>query len=384
MRQATTSPTSTLPDIPAKWRSSAKTRETSPATTLPAAALRWMRLQSVRDELLNLQIQQQTSLQSSADAQSSSSSTNSNLLHHHGQRHRQRADRVFKQPGGIVRDSHQRIRSTGRDRQRARILRAPSTPPPMRSPARNRRPTAGSANGCSDQLAHPTDRAVQRAACAGSGRRKWRHDRGSARPVGAATLRPDGHLSHAEQRRRDHHHRQRIAAGDGLAELQSADRDRQRRLAASAGFERQQHYGCDSGRYSRRSYPGSRPDHSRLPDAVEYAGQPVCHCLQRRPGTRAPTRTATQGAAFFTVPANPGDAGAAAGISVAITNPSQIAISSDGSAGSNGNVANLSAALTNASAVGPIALPMLMPAWSFRWAMPPRMPALNPPPSART
>jgi flagellar hook-associated protein 1 FlgK len=49
---------------------------------------------------------------------------------------------------------------------------------------------------------------------------------------------------------------------------------------------------------------------------------------------------------FFTVPA--GTTGAAAGISVALTSPSQIAISSDGSAGSNGNVANLSAALTSA------------------------------------
>ena len=49
---------------------------------------------------------------------------------------------------------------------------------------------------------------------------------------------------------------------------------------------------------------------------------------------------------FFTVPSS--TAGAAAGISVAITNPAQIAVSSDGSAGSNGNVANLSAALTNA------------------------------------
>ena len=52
------------------------------------------------------------------------------------------------------------------------------------------------------------------------------------------------------------------------------------------------------------------------------------------------------GAAFFTVPSNPDDAGAAAGISVAITDPSQVAISSDGSSGSNGNVVNLSAALT--------------------------------------
>jgi flagellar hook-associated protein 1 len=47
---------------------------------------------------------------------------------------------------------------------------------------------------------------------------------------------------------------------------------------------------------------------------------------------------------FFTVPAG---AGAAAGISVAITNPALIAVSSDGSPGSNGNVANLSASLSN-------------------------------------
>ncbi len=49
---------------------------------------------------------------------------------------------------------------------------------------------------------------------------------------------------------------------------------------------------------------------------------------------------------FFSVPASSSDA--AAGITVSITEPSQIAISSDGTAGSNGNVANLSAALTNA------------------------------------
>jgi flagellar hook-associated protein 1 FlgK len=48
---------------------------------------------------------------------------------------------------------------------------------------------------------------------------------------------------------------------------------------------------------------------------------------------------------FFTVPANPSDA--ASGISVSISDPSLVAISSDGSAGSNGNITNLSAALTN-------------------------------------
>lgn len=48
---------------------------------------------------------------------------------------------------------------------------------------------------------------------------------------------------------------------------------------------------------------------------------------------------------FFTLA--PGSSGAAAGIAVAITSPGQIAISSDGSSGSDGNVANLSAALTS-------------------------------------
>jgi flagellar hook-associated protein 1 FlgK len=56
--------------------------------------------------------------------------------------------------------------------------------------------------------------------------------------------------------------------------------------------------------------------------------------------------TGKAGQDFFTVPANPADA--ASGITVAISNPSLIAISSDGSAGSNGNIANLSTALTNA------------------------------------
>jgi flagellar hook-associated protein 1 FlgK len=56
------------------------------------------------------------------------------------------------------------------------------------------------------------------------------------------------------------------------------------------------------------------------------------------------------GGNFFTVPANP--ANAAAGIAVANITPSQIAISSDGSADSNGNVANLSAALTGVLPAG--------------------------------
>lgn len=49
---------------------------------------------------------------------------------------------------------------------------------------------------------------------------------------------------------------------------------------------------------------------------------------------------------FFNVPTNL--ANAASGISVSLTSASQVAVSSDGSAGSNGNVANLAATLTTA------------------------------------
>jgi flagellar hook-associated protein 1 len=52
-----------------------------------------------------------------------------------------------------------------------------------------------------------------------------------------------------------------------------------------------------------------------------------------------------QGQAFFTIPSG---GSAAAGISVALTSGSQVAISSDGASGSGGNVANLSAAVNNA------------------------------------
>ena len=47
---------------------------------------------------------------------------------------------------------------------------------------------------------------------------------------------------------------------------------------------------------------------------------------------------------FFTIPTT--STNAASGIKVAITDPSLVAISSDGSAGSNGNIANLTAAIT--------------------------------------
>jgi flagellar hook-associated protein 1 FlgK len=56
------------------------------------------------------------------------------------------------------------------------------------------------------------------------------------------------------------------------------------------------------------------------------------------------------GQSFFTIPSNLADA--ASKLSVAISDPSLVAASSDGSAGSNGNIANLTAALTGNLASG--------------------------------
>ena len=58
----------------------------------------------------------------------------------------------------------------------------------------------------------------------------------------------------------------------------------------------------------------------------------------------------TAGQNFFSVPSTV--AGSAASISVALTDPTQIASSSDGTAGSNGNLANLSAVQTSALPAG--------------------------------
>jgi flagellar hook-associated protein 1 FlgK len=60
----------------------------------------------------------------------------------------------------------------------------------------------------------------------------------------------------------------------------------------------------------------------------------------------------TAGTALFTVPATV--AGSAASISLATTDPTQIAASSDGTSGSNGNVANLAAVQTAALGAGSV------------------------------
>ncbi len=89
-------------------------------------------IQSVRDELLNLQIQQQTSQQSSADTQSSASAADSDPLLQYGQRYRQRPERIFGKPGAAFGQSFQCRGAAERVLGRARIWRSPSTTPPTR------------------------------------------------------------------------------------------------------------------------------------------------------------------------------------------------------------------------------------------------------------
>ena len=119
-------------------------------------------------------------------------------------------------------------------------------------------------------------------------------------------------------------------AGDGRPVLPAADHHRQRRLPAGAGLERQQHHQRHSGRATGRCDPDARSDDPRLPELARTLASQFATAFNsaqaqgydsngnRRPGVlQCPRRTA----------------GAAAAIKVALTSGSQIAVSSDGTAG---------------------------------------------------
>ena len=138
--------------------------ETQTGDFVPGGGVIADQSQSVRDELLNLQIQQQTSDAEQRRHPILEPSADSELLHNHRRRHRQHADRVFKQPRAVVRQLSSTAVAAERSFQRpesGRILQHHGQWPHQR--AIGRRPT-GDANRSADQLAYPADRAVERAA----------------------------------------------------------------------------------------------------------------------------------------------------------------------------------------------------------------------------
>ncbi len=147
-------------------------------------------LQSVRDELLNLQIQNQTSLQSSADTQSSLPAADSDQLHDDGRRHNERAFRILEQPGPVIRESIEFGSPAGSDFERAE---------PGEGLQHNGEWADKRAVGCrhasdadcgADQLADCADCATQRAGrSTDGGRKRWGHRGGPARRIGVSSFR---------------------------------------------------------------------------------------------------------------------------------------------------------------------------------------------------
>jgi flagellar basal body rod protein FlgB len=125
-------------------------------------------LQSIRDELLNIQIQQQTSLQSSANTQSSSLQQIQTSFTTSGDDIASALDRVLQQPGAVVRNPGSAPRSKACS-PAARILPMPSIPPPRPDQRAIGCGPASAADGAQINSLTAADRAVERAACAGAG-----------------------------------------------------------------------------------------------------------------------------------------------------------------------------------------------------------------------
>ncbi len=147
-------------------------------------------LQSVRDELLNLQIQQQTSAQSSEDAQSSALASDSELFRKLRQRYCQRILRILQQSRAALRQSLQFFGAT----ERAFCRPESGTGVQYHGKRIDGRAIgdefASHPDGCANQLLDRADCATERPGLSVERRRqRRRHRRGSARRTGSASCR---------------------------------------------------------------------------------------------------------------------------------------------------------------------------------------------------
>lgn len=302
-------------------------------------------LKSVRDDLLNLQIQQQTSMQSSADAQSSSL---------------QQIQNYFTATGTDIASALSSFSSS-----LTQLSASPSDPAVQQgvlSSGQNlARAFNTTANGLTGAQANSDTQITQTVAQINSLTSQIAQLNGQLAQTTAA-----GQDGGTVQDQRDELVRQ-LSTLTGISITQSADGE-----TITTGNGSPLIMGNKS--YSLQTTTGTN-GFQKVLDAngnditASIQGGELGAAIQIRdqviPGflTQLNTLASQFAAAFNTAQAkgfdSKGNAGqnffsvppsgnAAAGISVAISDPSQIAISSDGSAGSNGNVANLSAVLTTA------------------------------------
>ena len=301
-------------------------------------------LQSVRDELLNLQIQNQTSLQSSADAQSSSL---------------QEIQTNFTTSGGDITSALSAFSSI-----LAQLSANPSSSAVQQgvlSSGQNlARAFNSTANGLTSVQSDANTQVTQTVAQINSLTKQIAQLSGQVSQLTAAGK--DGGTTEDQRDQLV----QQLSTLTGITVVQSSDGETittgngtplvmgssSYSLQTTTGSDGMQHVLDSNGTDITSSIQGGE-----LGGAIQIRDQVIPGFLtqlnslasQFAAGFNAAQAKGFDskgnvGQNFFTVPA----AGAAAGMSVAINDPSLIAISSDGSVGSNGNVANLSAALTTA------------------------------------
>ncbi len=302
-------------------------------------------IQSIRDELLNLQIQQQTSLQSSADAQSSSL---------------QQIQTSFTSTGGDIASALTMFSSS-----LAQLSASPTSTAAQQSVISSGQDLAGAFNSTANALTGAQSQAntqvTQTVAQINTLTQQIAQLNGQLAQV------PANENGGTIQDQRDQLVQQ-LAGLTSISITQSNDGETITTANGSPLVIGGQSYNLQTATGSNGLQKVIDSNGADITNSIQ--GGTLGGVLQVRdqivPGLLSQLNTlasqfaasfnaaqakgfdsnGVKGAAFFSVPSNAGNAGAAAGIAVSLTDPSQIAISSDGSAGSNGNIANLSAALT--------------------------------------
>jgi flagellar hook-associated protein 1 FlgK len=303
-------------------------------------------LQSVRDELLNLQIQQQTSLQSSADTQSSAlqqiqssfSSSSGNDISSELAAFSSSLSQLSANPTSSA--VQQGVLSAGQNLANAFNSTANALTSAQSYADGQVTQTVAQINSLTSQIAQLNSQLSQSATASNGGgtiedQRDELVQQLSALTGISVTQSSDGET---------------ITTGNGTPLVMGGQSFT---LQTTAGSDGMQQVLDSNGNNITASIQGGT-----LGGAIQVRDQTVPGFLAQLNTLASQFATAFNdaqkkgfdstgkaGQDFFTVPANPADA--ASGITVAISNPSLIAISSDGSAGSNGNIANLSATLTN-------------------------------------
>jgi flagellar hook-associated protein 1 len=302
-------------------------------------------LQSVRDELLNLQIQQQTSLQSSANAESSNLqqvqtyfTTNGNDIASQLTAFSSSLAQLSASPTSSA--AQQGVLSSGQDLANAFNTTANGLTSAQSSADGQVTQTVTQINTLAQQIAQFNSQLSQTTAAGEDGGTVEDQRDELVQQLSALTGISVSQSSDGET----------ITTGNGSPLVMGGQSFSLQTAAGSDGFQQ----GLDSnGNNITSSIQGGT-----LGGAIQTRDQLIPGYLTQLNTLASQFATSfnaaqaqgfdsngNAGGSIFTVPADP--AGAAAGIAVSVTDPSLIAVSSDGSAGSNGNVANLSAALTN-------------------------------------